>query len=145
MICLGCLDNGLTLELKQRVLRQLVLKHTMFSADKWEIITEETLAKRFLLVVAFKETFTQAAFLCSKIQQLAIIHFIAQALRQQGGNFPATTAKLSAHCYDNVRSVHCYNVFCLLILRINKTMITAVTNADMVSATGIDHHTPSTP
>ena len=95
----GSLSDGVALELVQAFLREVVVIEAVV-AQKRQMGMEERLEESLLLIVLLEEFLRESTLLGGKIQQLTVVAFATEILRQFLGDDMAAASYLATHVYD---------------------------------------------
>ena len=71
-------------------------------AKEWQMSMEERLEESLLLIVLLEEFLRESTLLGGKIQQLTVVTFATEILRQLLGDDMAPATNLATHVYDNL-------------------------------------------
>ena len=97
----GSLSDGVALELVQAFLREVVVIEVVIAQER-QMGMEERLEESLLLIVLLEEFLRESTLLGGKIQQLTVVTFATEILRQLlGDDMPAATY-LATYVYDNL-------------------------------------------
>lgn len=97
----GCLSDGVALELVQAFLREVVVIEVVVAQER-QMSVEERLEESLLLIVLLEEFLRESALLGSKVQQFPVVALATEILRQSLGDDMAAATNLATYVYDNL-------------------------------------------
>ena len=98
---IGSLSDGVALELVQTFLREVVVIKVVVAQER-QMRVEERLEESLLLIVLLEEFLRESTLLGGKIQQLTVVTFATEILRQLLGDDMAAATYLATYVYDNL-------------------------------------------
>ena len=98
---IGSLSDGVALELVQTFLREVVVIEIAI-AQEGQMGMEERLEESLLLIVLLEEFLRESTLLGGKVQQLTVVTFATEILRQLLGDDMAAATYLATYVYDNL-------------------------------------------